>query len=1183
MKKTVKFVSALTGMALGVFGVCATAADLYVDAKSRNGNGSISNPFSTIEEAQAAVRKINSNMSEDINVYLRGGTYFIDNTVLFKTEDSGSNGYYVNYRAYKDEKPVINGAKEIGGWKLHDAERNIYAAPACGIQTRQLYVNGKRAVRARSDKSLTEAKKTETGYLCDDFYLTELKRPQDLEFVWVVLWTNPRCGVSEITKNKDGKTEITMKQPGWKYVTSNVRGSQVNVTAPSWMENAYEFLDEPGEFYLNTDEDMFYYIPREDEDLSEATVYAPFVEELLKAEGDSIDRKVHNIRFDGIAFNYSTWNRPSTSSGHSDTQCNYLMDTEGSYHRMISAAVTLKRAENVPFENCEISKVGSIGIKLEEGTQYSDVIGNHIYDISGTGIALGEVVGQTVFSYDSRYFCRGNDVKNNLIEDVGVDYMSSVGISAGHPMESEISHNEIIGSNYSGMHIGYGWGNYVNTGTNLRDFRICDNIVAETMKVCHDGGGIYVLGATGGTSDNMNEISGNYIYDTYNPNGILYSDEGSNYWEWKNNVVDQYGIEKGRWYLIWKDSIHYINMTDNFTTRKDFTNNSPTCPEIGTVYAPDAEWTQAALDIIDNAGLEPQYAARMKGFDKNSVGKIIASLPENIKKGESIALDYKVKSKGGRTMTSYTTQITSSDESIIKIDGNKITAAGEGTADITVTAEKDGVKASRKFTIISNDILNDIFVIPNNNIVAVGNGRKISVEGKTKFGKSIDNGMNISFESLNPQIASVSSDGTVTAVKEGNFTLRITAEYDGVKITKDFEYQAVMPGNSAELDGYAKYKLNDEVKSAGGWFYNDGNAETDNDGINLWGTFLTYKNKYFKDELIEFNMTLKGDISWPTITFNNSRYDVCSISPNVNSYIIVIKSGEIELQRWINGTGTMIYGSAPGRETIEKEVIKNEYISANEPAYIQVGTFDEAAGVRILFWVNGQKVIDYLDSSDDALRGGGYFGVLEQTKDRKIHLAEPKVIIKEPEQREEVFDDLTGHWSKETVEKMYELGFVKGKGNGKFAPNDVITRAEYITMALRAAGIEITGESERYFEDSDSLKWYNSALNTALDNSLIDINMIENGKIYPDKAITREEMASVAARICKIKNVSVLYDDISRYKDSADISEWAEKYFEIVCAYGIFKGNGDMLLQPHNTASRAEAVSVINGINSLNK
>ena len=95
--------------------------------------------------------------------------------------------------------------------------------------------------------------------------------------------------------------------------------------------------------------------------------------------------------------------------------------------------------------------------------------------------------------------------------------------------------------------------------------------------------------------------------------------------------------------------------------------------------------------------------------------------------------------------------------------------------------------------------------------------------------------------------------------------------------------------------------------------------------------------------------------------------------------------------------------------------------------------------------------------------------------------------------------------------------------------------------------------------------------------------MIENGKIYPDKAITREEMASVAARICKIKNASVLYDDISGYKDSADISEWAEKYFEIVCAYGIFKGNGDMLLQPHNTASRAEAVSVINGINSLNK
>ena len=108
----------------------ATATDIYVNAEkgTSKGNGSINNPYKTIEEAQAAVRRINSNMTEDINVILRGGNYFIDDTITLKTQDSGTNGYYVNYKAYPGETPVINGAKQITGWTLHDTEKNIYKA-----------------------------------------------------------------------------------------------------------------------------------------------------------------------------------------------------------------------------------------------------------------------------------------------------------------------------------------------------------------------------------------------------------------------------------------------------------------------------------------------------------------------------------------------------------------------------------------------------------------------------------------------------------------------------------------------------------------------------------------------------------------------------------------------------------------------------------------------------------------------------------------------------------------------------------------------------------------------------------------------------------------------------------------------------------------------------------------------
>lgn len=1163
-----------------------SAADIYVDAVkgTANGNGSLGSPYQTIEQARNAVRSMNTDMKEDINVIIRGGTYFIENTIKLSTQDSGSNGYYVNYRAYPNEEPVINGAKEITGWTIYDTDKNIWKAPAQGIQTRHLYINGQRAVRAKTDKTLTEIKKTDEGFLCDDEWLLDLKKPQDLEFSWVVLWTNPRCGVASITKNAEGRVSIAMKNPGWGYFKKYRSGGQVSVTEPTWMENAYEFLDEPGEFYLDRDTDTFYYIPRDGEILENATVYAPVVEQMLRIEGDNIDNKVHNIRIDGLSFEYSTWNRPSTGSGHHETQCNYIIDPEGAEHRMIDAAVTLRRAENVPVENCVISKIGNIGLKLEDGTQYSDVTGNHIYDISGTGIALGEVIGNAVASTSWKYYCRGNNVRNNLVENVGVDYHSSVGISAGFPMESEISHNEIIGSNYSGMHIGYGWGNYVTTGTNMRDFKITDNIVADTMKSCHDGGGIYTLGATGATEKHRNYISGNYIYNSSYPNGILYADEGSCFWTFENNVIDNYGIERGRWCLIWQGSIHDVNMLNNHTTRKEMTNNGSNCIVDGTENAEDLEWSDEALKIIQNAGLEPEYAAKMKGFNKAEIGKLVLILPENIKKGETIELNYRIKSKGGFTLPTEDCQvdIKSSDTNIITVENNTLKAVGEGSADITITARKDEKEISVTKSIVSDDVIVDLSLHPANPYIALGSGKTVTVEAVTRFGNRITEGLKLTYQSLNPEIASVSSDGKITAYQTGKFTLQIKAEYDGVTIEKDFPYEALRPGDSKELDGFKKYKLTEETKSASGWFATYGTAESDGTGIDLAGTFVTYKDRKFKDELIEFNLNLNGSISWPTITFNNSTYDVCALSPNTNAYLVVIQEKEIELQRWINGTGTMIYGEVAGRITIEKERIKNNYFKSGESAYVQIGTFDEADGVRIILWVNGEKVIDYLDKSDEALRGGGYFGILEQTQGRSMRLSPPEIVVKEAADQGNAFDDLDGHWCKQIVMDLYGQGLVRGVGNKKFAPDNTLTRAEYIAMALRAAQIEPENTADTFFRDNQNGKWYYSVINTALRQGLLDIHLIQDDQIFPDRAITREEMASVAARICNLKKKTNTVS-VEEYSDRSSISPWTVKYFKQVCAYGIFQGDEYKNLNPQKTATRAEAVSAIKGIYALNE
>ena len=128
----------------------ATAADFHV---APNGNdadpGTEAKPFATLERARKAVRQINRGMKEDIVVVLRGGTYRIDQTIVFEPEDSGTGGHNVIYRAQAGETPIISGGKPVTGWQPD--EKGRWKAPAPVDDFRQLYVNGIRATRARGE------------------------------------------------------------------------------------------------------------------------------------------------------------------------------------------------------------------------------------------------------------------------------------------------------------------------------------------------------------------------------------------------------------------------------------------------------------------------------------------------------------------------------------------------------------------------------------------------------------------------------------------------------------------------------------------------------------------------------------------------------------------------------------------------------------------------------------------------------------------------------------------------------------------------------------------------------------------------------------------------------------------------------------------------------------------------
>jgi len=105
-----------------------------------------------------------------------------------------------------------------------------------------------------------------------------------------------------------------------------------------------------------------------------------------------------------------------------------------------------------------------------------------------------------------------------------------------------------------------------------------------------------------------------------------------------------------------------------------------------------------------------------------------------------------------------------------------------------------------------------------------------------------------------------------------------------------------------------------------------------------------------------------------------------------------------------------------------------------------------------------------------------------------------------------VFSDISGHWAKDTIERMANLGIVKGVGNGMFLPDREIKRSEFIVALHKAAEIKINyfkvPDINEFFDDVKNEDWYASTLYDLASLNIVD----DREKFRPNDLITREEM-----------------------------------------------------------------------------
>ena len=171
------------------------------------------------------------------------------------------------------------------------------------------------------------------------------------------------------------------------------------------------------------------------------------------------------------------------------------------------------------------------------------------------------------------------------------------------------------------------------------------------------------------------------------------------------------------------------------------------------------------------------------------------------------------------------------------------------------------------------------------------------------------------------------------------------------------------------------------------------------------------------------------------------------------------------------------------------------------------------------------------------------------------------------------FTDMNGHWAYDAVSYAYKNSLMNGVNASRFAPDSTLNRAMMVTMLYRMTGSPaVSGNS--VFSDVPSGKWYSDAVQWASVNGVV--NGVGKDRFAPDTQITREQMASMMMRYAQFKQYSTGKSaDLSAFNDAGSISSWALESMKWANAAGLINGRTASTIAPQDTATRAEAATIL--------
>ncbi|RJE89717.1 SpoIID/LytB domain-containing protein [Paenibacillus sp. 1011MAR3C5] len=169
------------------------------------------------------------------------------------------------------------------------------------------------------------------------------------------------------------------------------------------------------------------------------------------------------------------------------------------------------------------------------------------------------------------------------------------------------------------------------------------------------------------------------------------------------------------------------------------------------------------------------------------------------------------------------------------------------------------------------------------------------------------------------------------------------------------------------------------------------------------------------------------------------------------------------------------------------------------------------------------------------------------------------------------FSDIGSHWAKASIEEAVKRGIVMGYEDGTFRPQAQVTRAQFITLLMRAFDGEISRSAAPAFKDSSDIPdWAMASVKKAVAAGLI--TGYDDGTFRPGKAISRSEMTALIVRIAGLEPIE---DANLSFSDSDSIGDWARGYIAAAVEAGLMQGKGNNRFAPNDRTTRAEAVVLL--------